>query len=71
MSVQPNNHRKVYPQLIENIEDWPIYLAYLLLSTILFLPGLEIMPGIRFAIAEMAATVGFIYVGGLPIIVLH
>jgi len=25
MSVQPNNHRKVYPQLIENIEDWPIY----------------------------------------------
>jgi signal transduction histidine kinase len=52
-------------------DDWPIYLAYLILSTTLLLPGLEVLPGIRIAIAEMAATIGFVYVAGLPIIVLH
>ena len=52
-------------------DDWPIYLAYLILSTALLLPGLEVLPGIRIAIAEMAATIGFAYVAGLPIIVLH
>ena len=53
------------------LEDWPIYLAYFLLSAVLFLPGLEVLPSIRFAIAEMATTIGFVYVAGLPIIVLH
>ena len=53
------------------LEDWPIYLVYFLLSSLAFLPGLEVLPGIRFAIAEMAATIGFVYIAGLPIIVLH
>lgn len=52
-------------------DDWPMYATYFLLSVVLFLPGLEVVPGIRFAIAEMAATIGFIYIAGLPIIVLH
>ncbi len=53
------------------LADWPIYLAFVVLSTGLFLPGIEILPRIRLAIAEMAATIGFLYIGGLPIIVLR
>ncbi|MBP1687677.1 MAG: hypothetical protein H6Q33_3820 [Deltaproteobacteria bacterium] len=52
------------------VADWPVYLAFLLVSVLLFLPYVEVLPSIGLPIAEIAATIGFLYIGGLPIIVL-
>ncbi|MFN8626442.1 MAG: HAMP domain-containing sensor histidine kinase [Candidatus Binatia bacterium] len=52
------------------VADWPIYVAYLLVSVVLFLPYVEVLPSVGLPIAEIAATIGFLYIGGLPIVVL-
>jgi signal transduction histidine kinase len=52
-------------------EDWPIYLTFFVVSGFLFLPGVEVMPRVQLAIAEMAATIGFVYVAGPPIILVR
>ena len=51
--------------------DWPIYLVFLLVSVVLFLPYVEVLPTVALPIPEMAATIGFLYIGGLPIIMLR
>jgi signal transduction histidine kinase len=51
--------------------DWPIYLVFLLVSVVLFLPYVEVLPTVALPIPEMAATIGFLYIGGLPIIILR
>jgi signal transduction histidine kinase len=52
-------------------QDWPLYAAFFLLSGFLFLPGVEVMPRVQLGIAEMAATFGFLYIAGPPVIVLR
>jgi signal transduction histidine kinase len=51
--------------------DWPIYLAYLIVGTILHLPYVEVLPSMPIPIPGLAATIGFLYIGGLPILVLQ
>jgi len=51
-------------------DDLPIYLVFLFLSLVLFQPYVEVLPTVALPIPEMAATIGFLYIGGLPIIVL-
>jgi signal transduction histidine kinase len=51
--------------------DWPVYLVFLLVSVVLFLPYVEVLPTVALPIPETAATIGFLYIGGLPIIVLR
>lgn len=53
------------------VDDWPVYAVFSLLSVVLFLPSLEILPRVRFAIAEMGAAIGFVYIGGLPVVLVH
>jgi signal transduction histidine kinase len=53
------------------LADWRIYAVYVLLSVVLFLPYVEVLPGLPLPIPQMAATIGFLYIGGLPIIVLE
>jgi signal transduction histidine kinase len=53
------------------LADWPIYLAFVLISVVLFLPYVEVLPRLTLPIPEMAATIGFLYIGGLPIILLR
>src|SRR5262245_25335816 len=51
--------------------DWPIYLAYFALALILYPPVVEVMPRLVIGIPSVAAGVGFLYIGGLPIIALN
>src|SRR5262249_27067964 len=51
--------------------DWPIYVAFLLLSLVLFGPGVEVLPGLMLPMPGLALCIGFLYVGGLPIILLR
>ncbi len=53
------------------IADWPIYVVFLLVAVILFLPYVEVLPTVALPIPEMAATIGFLYIGGLPIVILR
>lgn len=53
------------------LADWPIYLVFLGVSLALFLPYVEVLPRVALPIPEMAATIGFLYIGGLPILVLR
>ena len=52
------------------LADWPTYVVFVLVSVILFLPYVEALPGVPLPIPEMAATIGFLYIAGLPIIIL-
>jgi signal transduction histidine kinase len=51
--------------------DWPIYVAYVLLATVLYPPYVEVVPRLTLPIPGLAVTIGFLYIGGLPIIVLQ
>jgi signal transduction histidine kinase len=53
------------------IEDWPIYLTYLLIAGVSFGKYVEVLPRLALAVPEMATTIGFLYVGGLPIVVVR
>src|SRR5262249_17600315 len=53
------------------LADWPIYVAYVLLSLVLFRPYVEMLEDLILPMPGMALTIGFLYLGGLPIIVLR
>jgi len=53
------------------LTDWPIYLVYLLVAGLHFSLSVEVLPRLGLNIPEMATTIGFLYVGGLPIAVLR
>ncbi|HZR80485.1 MAG TPA: HAMP domain-containing sensor histidine kinase [Candidatus Binatia bacterium] len=50
--------------------DWPIYLVFVLLRLTVMSLSVEVLPGLLLPMPEMAVTIGFLYVGGLPIIIL-
>lgn len=52
-------------------EDWPIYLVYLLVAGVCFGRVVEVLPRVALAVPEMATTIGFLYIGGPPIIVVR
>ena len=53
------------------LADWPIYAAYVLLSLVLFRPYVEMLEDLILPMPGLALTIGFLYLGGLPIIVLR
>jgi signal transduction histidine kinase len=53
------------------LEDWPIYVAFVVLSLLLFGPAVEIVPGLTLPMPGLALCLGFLYVGGLPILFLR
>jgi signal transduction histidine kinase len=56
--------------LTVRLNDWPTYLVFLAVSALLFLPSVEVLPRLTLGIPQMATTIGFLYIGGPPIIVL-
>jgi signal transduction histidine kinase len=50
--------------------DWPIYVAFVLMSFVVFIPSVEVLPNLVLGIPELAVIIGFLYIGGLPILVL-
>jgi hypothetical protein len=53
------------------LDDWPIYLVYLLIAGFSFGKYVEVLPRLALAVPEMATSIGFLYIGGLPIIVVR
>ncbi|MGH7821377.1 MAG: sensor histidine kinase [Candidatus Binatia bacterium] len=53
------------------LEDWPVYVAFFVVSMALVLPHVQVLPGLALAIPDMAATIGFLYIGGLPIVTIR
>src|SRR6185295_435804 len=53
------------------LDDWPIYVPFVLLSMILYRPTVEVLPSMVLPLPGLALTIGFLYVGGLPIIALN
>jgi signal transduction histidine kinase len=53
------------------VSDWPIYAAYALLTIVLYSPEVEVLPRVALPIPQLAVTLGFLYIGGPPIIVLQ
>jgi signal transduction histidine kinase len=53
------------------LEDWPIYLTFVLLSVVLYRPTVEVLPGMVLPMPGLALSIGFLYVGGLPIAALN
>jgi signal transduction histidine kinase len=52
-------------------DDLPIYVTFVLLSMVLYRPTVEVLPSMVLPLPGLALTIGFLYVGGLPIIVLN
>lgn len=50
---------------------WPVYLTYLVLGLVLYPPVVQVLPGLMIGIPSVAAGIGFLYIAGLPIIVLN
>lgn len=48
-------------------EDWAIYVTYLILINATLLFVVEVLPGLGLCLPELAATLGFLYIGGAPI----
>jgi signal transduction histidine kinase len=51
--------------------DWPIYLVFLLFSLVMARLSVEVLPHLGMPIPQLATTIGFLYIAGLPIIVLQ
>jgi signal transduction histidine kinase len=52
-------------------QDWAIYLVFVPLWLFLNRPGVAVMPNMQLPVANIAATIGFLYIGGAPIIALQ
>ena len=50
--------------------DCSIYVAFTLLSLVVFVPSVEVLPHLVIGIPQLAVTIGFLYIGGPPIIAL-
>jgi signal transduction histidine kinase len=53
------------------LADWRTYAVYLALSFLLFAPAVEVVPGLALPMPSLALTIGFVYVGGLPVVFLR
>jgi hypothetical protein len=53
------------------LEDWPTYVVFVLLALALFSPAVEVLPGLALPMPSLALSIGFLYVGGLPIVLLR
>jgi len=52
------------------LEDRPLYAVFLAITVVLYLPSVEVMPRVTIGIPHLASTIGFVYIGGWPVIVL-
>jgi len=52
-------------------EDRGVYLTYFVIALVLYPPVVEVLPRLVIGIPSVAAGVGFLYIGGLPIITIN
>jgi len=53
------------------IEQWPAYLAYVLVSIVLFARQVEVVPNLPMPLPLLASTIGFLYIAGPAVIALQ
>ena len=53
------------------VEDVSIYLVFFAVYVLLALPDVEVLPGLRLPVPNMAVTIGFVYIGGLPVLLVR
>lgn len=51
--------------------NWAVYAVFVIIYVLVALPDVEVLPALRLPIPNMAATIGFLYIGGLPILLLR
>jgi signal transduction histidine kinase len=51
--------------------QWALYLVYFAIAMVLYPPAVEMLPRLVIGIPSVAAGIGFLYIGGLPIIALN
>lgn len=52
-------------------EDWPIYVTFILVYLLVYFPSVEVLPGLVLHVPNLAVVLGFLYIGGLPILFLR
>jgi signal transduction histidine kinase len=52
-------------------QDWPIYVVFVVLWFVLDPLAVEVLPHMPLPVANLATVIGFLYIGGAPIIVLQ
>jgi len=52
-------------------EDWPIYATFAFLVAILLPVHVEVLPNLVLPMPSLAVTIGFLYIGGLPILLVY
>jgi hypothetical protein len=53
------------------LDDWPTYVVFLVLAIFLFWPAVDVVPGLALPMPSLVLTIGFLYIGGLPIVFLR
>jgi len=49
-------------------QDWPIYVVFVVLWFVLNPLAVEVLPHLPLPVANLATVIGFLYIGGAPII---
>ena len=52
-------------------QDWPIYLVFVVLWFVLNPLAVEVLPNMPLPVANLATVLGFLYIGGAPIVVMQ
>lgn len=50
------------------LEDAPIYGAFVLVCWLVGIEAVEVLPGVRIRASTLAVSLGFVYIGGLPVL---
>jgi signal transduction histidine kinase len=51
--------------------DWPIYVVFLLVNAAVCWPTVEVLPRLRLPVPNVTVSIAFVYIGGLPILVMR
>jgi signal transduction histidine kinase len=57
--------------LLFRVDDWPIYAAFALLLAVLLPLHVDVLPNLVLPMPSLAVTIGFLYIGGLPILLVY
>ena len=57
--------------LLFRADDWPIYAAFGLLLAVLLPLHVDVLPKLVLPMPSLAVTIGFLYIGGLPVLLVY
>jgi len=57
--------------LLFRVDDWPIYATFALLLAVLLPLHVDVLPNLVLPMPSLAVTIGFLYIAGLPILLVY